>query len=67
MKKAILGLSLLAFVASTSFAGDKDKGKVCTDKEKAAATKGNHKCCADMAKEAKATVKTEKKTIKKTA
>ena len=66
MKKAILGLSLLAFVASTSFAGDKDKGKVCTDKEKAAAAKGNHKCCADMVKEAKAEAKTEKKAVKKT-
>ena len=67
MKKAILGLSLLAFVASTSFAGDKDKGKCCTDKEKAAAAKGNHKCCADMAKEAKAEVKTDKKVVKKSA
>lgn len=67
MKKAILGLSLLAFVASTSFAGDKDKGKLCTDKEKAAATKGNHKCCADMVKEAKAEVKTDKKAVKKAA
>lgn len=67
MKKAILGLSILAFVASTSFAGDKDKGKYCTDKEKSAAAKGNHKCCADMVKEAKATVKTEKKAVKKAA
>jgi hypothetical protein len=67
MKKAILGLSLLAFVASTSFAGDKDKGKLCTDKEKAAATKGNHKCCADMIKEAKAEAKTVKKVVKKAA
>lgn len=65
MKKAILGLSFLAFVASSSFARDKDKGKLCTAKEKAAATKGNHNCCADMVKEAKATVKTEKKAVKK--
>lgn len=67
MKKVVLGLSLLAFVASTSFARDKDKGKCCTEKEKAAATKGNHKCCADMVKEAKAEVKTAKKSVKKTA
>ena len=65
MKKVILGLSLLAFVSSTSFAGD--KGKCCTDKEKTAATKGNHKCCADMVKEAKAEAKTAKKAVKKTA
>ena len=67
MKKAILGLSLLAFVASTCFAGDKDKGKCCTDKEKTAAAKSNTKCCADMVKEAKAEAKTAKKAVKKTA
>ncbi len=65
MKKAILGLSLLAFVASSSFA--EDKGKCCTDKEKTAAAKGNHKCCADMVKEAKAEAKTVKKAVKRTA
>jgi hypothetical protein len=69
MKKAILGLSLLAFVASTSFAGDKDKGKLCTDKEKAAmkCDKSKEKCCADMIKEAKAEAKTAKKSVKKAA
>ena len=69
MKKAILGLSLLAFVASTSFAGDKDKGKVCTDKEKATmkCDKSKEKCCADMVKEAKVEAKTAKKAVKKAA
>jgi hypothetical protein len=72
MKKVILGLSLLAFVASSSFAGDKDKGKCCTDKEKAAmkcekGEKGKEKCCADMIKEAKAEAKAAKKATKKTA
>jgi hypothetical protein len=69
MKKVILCLSLLAFVASSSFAGDKDKGKSCSDKDRAAMkcdkTKG--KCCADMEKEAKAEKKIEKKTLKKAA
>ena len=56
MKKIILSLSLLAFVASSSFAGDKDKGKSCTDKNKSAlkCDKSKAKCCADMEKEAKA-------------
>ena len=65
MKKVILGLSLLAFVASASFAGDKDKGKCCTDKEKAAmkCDKSKAKCCADMEKQAKV----EKKAVKKAA
>ena len=69
MKKVILGLSLLAFVASTSFAGDKDKGKVCTDKEKATikCDKSKEKCCADMVKEAKVEAKTAKKAVKKAA
>ena len=72
MKKVILGLSLLAFVSSASFAGDKDKGKCCSDKEKAAmkcekSDKAKAKCCADMEKEAKAEKKTDKKAAKKTA
>ncbi|MEY4541089.1 MAG: hypothetical protein RLZZ306_2846 [Bacteroidota bacterium] len=72
MKKVILGLSLLAFVASTSFAGDKDKGKCCSDKDKAAmkcekGDKAKTKCCADMEKEAKVEKKAEKKAVKKTA
>ncbi len=69
MKKVILGLSLLAFVASSSFAGDKDKGKCCSDKEKAAmkGDKAKAKCCADMEKEAKAEKKTDKKVAKKAA
>ena len=69
MKKVILGLSLLAFVASSSFAGDKDKGKSCTDKEKSAmkCDKSKGKCCADMEKEAKAEKKADKKVAKKAA
>jgi hypothetical protein len=69
MKKVILGLSLLAFVASASYAGDKDKGKCCADKEKAAmkCDKSKAKCCADMEKEAKADKKVDKKAIKKAA
>ena len=69
MKKVILGLSLIAFVASSSFASDKDKGKCCADKDKAAmkCDKSKAKCCADMEKEAKAEKKTEKKAVKKTA
>jgi hypothetical protein len=69
MKKVILGLSLLAFVATTTFAGDKDKGKCCTDKEKAAmkCDKSKEKCCADMIKEVKAEAKVAKKAVKKTA
>ena len=69
MKKVILGLSLLAFVASASFAGDKDKGKSCSDKDRAAmkCDKAKGKCCADMEKEAKAEKKTDKKIAKKTA
>ena len=72
MKKVILGLSLLAFVASASFAGDKDKGKCCSDKDKAAmkcekGDKAKAKCCADMEKEAKAEKKADKKAVKKTA
>lgn len=72
MKKVILGLSLLAFVASSSFAGDKDKGKCCSDKDKAAmkcekGDKAKTKCCADMEKEAKAEKKSDKKAVKKTA
>ena len=72
MKKVILVLSLLAFVASSSFAGDKDKGKCCSDKEKVAmkcekGDKTKAKCCADMEKEAKAEKKTDKKVAKKAA
>jgi hypothetical protein len=69
MKKVILGLSLLAFVASTSFAGDKDKGKSCSDKGKSAmkGDKSKAKCCADMEKEAKADKKLDKKVAKKAA
>jgi hypothetical protein len=69
MKKVILGLSLLAFVASSSFAGDKDKGKCCATKDKTAMkdAKSKAKCCADMEKEAKAEKKTDKKTVKKAA
>ena len=69
MKKVILGLSLLAFVASASFAGDKDKGKSCTDKSKSAlkCDKSKAKCCADMEKEAKAEKKSDKKVAKKAA
>jgi hypothetical protein len=65
MKKVILSLSLLAFVASASFAGDKDKGKCCSDKDKAAmkGDKSKAKCCADMEKQAKV----EKKVTKKAA
>lgn len=63
MKKVILGLSLLAFVASTSFAGDNDKGKSCSDKGKSAMkdNKSKTKCCADMEKEAKLAKKVAKK------
>jgi hypothetical protein len=69
MKKVILSLSLLAFVASASFAGDKDKGKCCADKDKAAmkCDKSKAKCCADMEKAAKADKKVEKRAVKKTA
>ncbi len=69
MKKIILSLSLLAFVASSSFAGDKDKGKSCSDKNKSAlkCDKSKAKCCADMEKEAKAEKKTDKKVAKKAA
>jgi hypothetical protein len=65
MKKVFLSLSLIAFVASASYAGDKDKGKCCTDKEKAAmkCDKSKAKCCADMEKQAKV----EKKAVKKAA
>lgn len=65
MKKVILGLSLLAFVANASFAGDKDKGKSCSDKDRAAmkCDKSKSKCCADMEKQAKV----EKKAVKKAA
>ena len=69
MKKVILGLSLLAFVASTSFAGDKDKGKSCSDKGKSAmkGDKSKAKCCVDMEKEAKADKRLAKKTVQKSA
>ena len=69
MKKIILSLSLLAFVASSSFAGDKDKGKSCTDKDKSAmkCDKSKAKCCADMEKEAKANKQSDKKVSKKAA
>lgn len=72
MKKVILGLSLLAFVANSSFAVDKDKGKSCSHKEKVAmkcekGDKAKSKCCADMEKEAKAEKKTDKKAAKKAA
>lgn len=69
MKKVILSLLLLAFVASTSFAGDKDKGKSCSDKNKSAmkCDKSKSKCCADMEKEAKAEKKLDKKVVKKAA
>jgi hypothetical protein len=65
MKKVFLSLSLIVFVASASFAGDKDKGKCCADKEKAAmkCDKSKAKCCADMEKQAKV----EKKAVKKAA
>ena len=69
MKKIILSLSLLAFVSIASFAGDKDKGKSCSDKDKAAmkCDKSKAKCCADMEKEAKAEKKSEKKATNKAA
>lgn len=68
MKKVILGLSLLAFVASASFAEDKNKGKNYSDKDKVAVKcdKSKAKCCADMEREAKAEKKTDKKVTKKT-
>lgn len=71
MKKIILGLSLLAFVASSSFAGDKDKDKnaKCEKTQVGCCKKGEKatKCCADMEKEAKVEKKSEKKAVKKAA
>ena len=69
MKKVILGLSLLAFVASASFAGDKDKNAKCEKTQPGCCKKGEKatKCCADLEKEAKAVKKTDKKSAKKAA
>ncbi len=78
MKKAILGVALVAAVASISLAGgkDKDKAKASCCKEKATASAGcckdkaakaegkeASKCCHDMEKAAK----TDKKATKKAA
>ncbi len=71
MKKVILGLSLLAFVANVSLAGDKDKDKnaKCEKTQAGCCKKGEKatKCCADMEREAKAEKKEEKKAVKKAA
>lgn len=69
MKKVILGLSLLAFVANVSLATDKDKNKKCEKTEAGCCKKGEKasKCCADMEKEAKVEKSAAKKAVKKAA
>ncbi|MBB6005200.1 hypothetical protein [Arcicella rosea] len=68
MKKVVLGLSLLAFVANISLAHDKEKGsKCCSPKMAAAHSKSKSKCCAEMTKSAKVEKVADKKAVKKTA
>lgn len=68
MKKVVLGLSLLAFVANVSLAHDKEKGsKCCSPKMAAAHNKSKSKCCAEMTKSAKVEKVADKKAVKKTA
>ena len=69
MKKVILGVSLLAFVANVSLATDKDKNKKCEKTEMGCCKKGEKasKCCADTEKEAKVEKSAAKKAVKKAA
>ena len=69
MKKVILGLSLLAFVANVSLASDKDKNKKCEKTEAGCCKKGEKasKCCADTEKQAKIEKGAAKKAVKKAA
>lgn len=69
MKKVILGLSLLAFVANVSLASDKDKNKKCEKTEVGCCKKGEKasKCCADTEKQAVNGKSAAKKTVKKAA
>jgi hypothetical protein len=70
MKKVLLGISLVAFMASATFAHDKEKGKEKAKCETSSACckKGEEKsaCCKDMEKQAKAEAKAVKKEDKKT-
>ena len=66
MKKVVLGLSLLAFVANVSLAHDKEKGSKCCS-PKTAAAHSKSKCCAEMTKSAKVEKVADKKAVKKTA
>jgi hypothetical protein len=68
MKKALLGLSFLAFMATTALAQETaDKDKKCEKTEAGCCKKGEKatKCCADMEKTTKSEAKTEKKVTKK--
>jgi hypothetical protein len=59
MKKAILGISLVALVATLTSAQDKDKGHACC-KDKSSAKcekKDKSACCKDKAKADKKEVK----------
>jgi hypothetical protein len=72
MKKALLGLSFLAFMATTTLAqesADKDKNAKCEKTQAGCCKKGEKetKCCADMEKTTKSEAKTEKKVEKKAA
>lgn len=64
MKKAFLGLALVAFVAASTFAGDgkKDGGKCCS-KETASCCKDKKSCSSETSAKA-STTKTTKKTTK---
>jgi hypothetical protein len=72
MKKALLGLSFLAFMATTTLAQEtayKDKNAKCEKTQAGCCKKGEKatKCCADMEKTTKSEAKTEKKVEKKAA
>ena len=69
MKKVLLGISLVAFMASATFAHDKEKGKEKAKCESSATCEKGKKtaaCCKDMEKQAKVEAKEVKKEDKKT-
>ena len=69
MKKVLLGITLLAFVATATFAHDKGKEKEKCEKSGSCCKKGEtaSASCKEMEKQAKVDAKDTKKEVKKVA
>ena len=65
MKKVLLGITLLAFVATTTFAHDKGKEKEKCEKSGSCCKKGEKSSasCGEMEKQAKVDAKKEVKKV----